>query len=280
MPSNDRPGDVGSRTMRNELTAPRRPARTGTRSATWSERFLASVLMARISSWTAGGSSASCAFELGVAHDLGIGLEHLGDLLLLAGGITVLDSVMSVKPSAERREHDAAGHREAERQAERAGGGVHARRLADPFLGDRGEREVVELGHEEAEPEPAMSSGTTRYQPESTRGTSGMIAAIPTVASTKPASTMCARAAVAALRRRAGPRRTCDSDSGASERPASIALYSSVICRNSGRTIIAPPSVICWSICWEMPMRKFGCAEQVGVEQRRLAVRACVRTSQ
>ena len=35
------------------------------------------------------------------------------------------------------------------------------------------------------------------------------------------------------------------SDSGASDRPACIALYSRVICKNRGRTIIAPPSVIC-----------------------------------
>ena len=48
------------------------------------------------------------------------------------------------------------------------------------------------------------------------------------------------------------------SDSGASDSPASIALYSSVICRKSGSAIIAPPSVICCIICWEIPSRKCG----------------------
>ncbi len=48
------------------------------------------------------------------------------------------------------------------------------------------------------------------------------------------------------------------SESGASERPACIALYSSVICRKIGSAIIAPPKVICCSICWEMPIVKCG----------------------
>ena len=48
------------------------------------------------------------------------------------------------------------------------------------------------------------------------------------------------------------------SDSGARESPASIALYSSVICKKIGSTIIAPPSVICCSICWEIPILKCG----------------------
>ena len=43
------------------------------------------------------------------------------------------------------------------------------------------------------------------------------------------------------------------SDSGASESPASKALYSSTICRKIGSTIIVPPSAICWSICPEIP---------------------------
>ena len=43
-----------------------------------------------------------------------------------------------------------------------------------------------------------------------------------------------------------------------------MALYSSVIWRKSGRAIIAPPRVICWSICWETPMRKFRCANSSG----------------
>ena len=65
------------------------------------------------------------------------------------------------------------------------------------------------------------------------------------------------------------------SDSGASERPASIALYSSTICRKIGSAIIVPPSAIC---CEHLPgdpePEQLG-PEQVGVEQRRLAARAC-----
>ena len=53
------------------------------------------------------------------------------------------------------------------------------------------------------------------------------------------------------------------SDRGASDRPASRALYSSVIWRNSGSAIMAPPSVICCSICPEMPAVKLRVPEQV-----------------
>ena len=45
---------------------------------------------------------------------------------------------------------------------------------------------------------------------------------------------------------------------GASERPACSALYSSAICRKIGSAIMAPPSVICWSICWVTPTLNFG----------------------
>ena len=50
-------------------------------------------------------------------------------------------------------------------------GGVHAGGLADPLLGDRRERVVVQLGDQEAQPAPAITSGTRRYQPVSARGT-------------------------------------------------------------------------------------------------------------
>src|SRR4051794_8697664 len=51
----------------------------------------------------------------------------------------------------EHREHDAAGHGEAEGESERPGRGVHAGGLADPLLLDGGQRVVVELGDEQAE---------------------------------------------------------------------------------------------------------------------------------
>ncbi len=47
------------------------------------------------------------------------------------------------------------------------------------------------------------------------------------------------------------------SDSGASVRPAPIALYSSTICRKIGRAIISPPSAICCIVWPVMPRRKY-----------------------
>ena len=69
--------------MRSELARPRSAATAGTSSATCSERFRASVLMARTASWTSGGSLGDLLLELGVAHDLGVVFEHGRDLLLL-----------------------------------------------------------------------------------------------------------------------------------------------------------------------------------------------------
>ncbi len=60
------------------------------------------------------------------------------------------------------------------------------------------------------------------------------------------------------------------SDKGASESPASIALYSSVICKKIGSTIMAPPRVICCNICWEIPILKCGKRNRSGSSKRRL----------
>ena len=54
------------------------------------------------------------------------------------------------------------------------------------------------------------------------------------------------------------------SDSGASERPAAIASYSSTICRKIGSVIMAAPSVICWSVCWDTPTRNSGSRNRSG----------------
>ncbi len=43
------------------------------------------------------------------------------------------------------------------------------------------------------------------------------------------------------------------SESGASDRPACMALYSSTICKKIGSAIIVPPRAICWSICPVIP---------------------------
>ena len=62
------------------------------------------------------------------------------------------------------------------------------------------------------------------------------------------------------------------SDSGASERPASSASYSSTICRKIGSAIIRPPRAICCSVCDEIPRRKYFDANRPGVDQRQLVL--------
>ena len=52
------------------------------------------------------------------------------------------------------------------------------------------QRVVVELGHQQAQPDPAMTNGTTSAQPESARGTIGSSTSIPTVSSANPSRTM------------------------------------------------------------------------------------------
>ena len=59
----------------------------------------------------------------------------------------------------ERCQQDAARHRQTERQPERTRRRVHSGSLADALFVDRGERVVVELRDEEAEPRPAMING-------------------------------------------------------------------------------------------------------------------------
>ena len=122
--------------MRKPLISPMRLASTGTSSATWRERFRASVLMRRISAWTSGGSPTRSCFELRVAHHLGVVLERGRDLFLLGRGDhgAVVDHVREAQ--REDREHEAAGHRESERQPERSRRGVHARGFADPLFLD------------------------------------------------------------------------------------------------------------------------------------------------
>ena len=85
-----------------------------------------------------------------------------------------------------------------------------------------------------------------------------MISSIPAVVSANPTSTMVLERRFPSFRPASMATANMLSDSGARERPACIALYSSVICKKIGSTIIAPPRVICWSICWEIPILKCG----------------------
>ena len=81
---------------------------------------------------------------------------------------------------------------------------------------------------------------------------------MPSVLSAKPTRTMLLGRRFPAFRPASSATANMLSDSGARESPACIALYSSVICRKIGSAIIAPPRVICCSICWEIPIRKCG----------------------
>jgi hypothetical protein len=90
------------------------------------------------------------------------------------------------------------------------------------------------------------------------------MAVIPMVLRAKPTRTILAGRRLPAFRPASNAIPNMESDSGARERPACMALYSKVICRKRGRAIMAPPRVICCSICCEMPMRKFKCLNRSG----------------
>ena len=109
-----------------------------------------------------------------------------------------------------------------------------------------------------------------RSQPESARGTIGIRIATPMVSRAKPMWMSLLGRRFPALF--PGEQRDANmvSESGASESPASSALYSSTICRKSGSAIISPPSAICCSDCAEMPMAEELELEEVRVDQRGL----------
>ena len=90
-----------------------------------------------------------------------------------------------------------------------------------------------------------MRSGTRSDQPDSARGMTGMIVPIPTEVSAKPTRTMLAGRRFPDFLPASSATPNMLSDRGASDSPAFIASYSSVICKNSGSAIIAPPRVIC-----------------------------------
>jgi hypothetical protein len=80
-------------------------------------------------------------------------------------------------------------------------------------------------------PDPAISNGTTRYQPEVARGTIGSTTTIPIVNSANPARMRLAGRRFPALFPASRATANMLRDSGAMDRPAPIALYSSTICR-------------------------------------------------
>ena len=109
------------------------------------------------------------AFQLGVqrrvAHQLGVVVQGRRDLLLVLG-LEHRAGVRQVRErQGERAEHHRAGERQPEREAERAAGRVDPGRLADPLLGDRGEGDVVELRHQQPEPDPGDHERDREPQP-------------------------------------------------------------------------------------------------------------------
>ena len=120
-----------------------------------------------------------------------------------------------------------------------------------------------------------MTSGIASHQPESARGTIGSSTRMPSESSAKPARMMLAGRRSPARLPASIATKNMLSDSGASDRPACSALYSSTIWRKIGSEIIAPPSAICWSVCPEMPSRKMHRREQVRIDERQLRRRAC-----
>ena len=107
-------------------------------------------------------------------------------------------------------------------------------------------------------PDPVISNGTTSAQPVSVRGTIGMISVRPIALRAKPTRTIVLGRRFPALRPASSATPNMLSESGARVSPVFIALYSSVICRNSGSTIMAPPSVMFCRVCPEIPSVKCG----------------------
>ena len=122
----------------------------------------ASVLIRMISACTSAGWPASCSVRAVLRHHLRVVLESGRDLLLLCR--VEHGAVLRHLREGEGQggEHDRAGERQPEREPERAGCRVDAGGLADPVLGDRREGVVVQLGDQQPQPDPAITSGTSQ----------------------------------------------------------------------------------------------------------------------
>ena len=85
-----------------------------------------------------------------------------------------------------------------------------------------------------------------------------MIRAMPSVARANPVRTMVLGRRLPAFRPASKATPNMLRERGASDSPASSALYSNVICRKIGSAIMAPPNVICCNSCPETPTVKCG----------------------
>ena len=264
--------------MRKELPRPARPASSGTRSATCRASGRASVLMSDDlvldrprAARRAAPRGACCSSPRRPPR------ARRRPASAPSGGRTVLSSAWSVNANARAASMIAAGERQPEREAERTRGRVHAGGLADPLLRDRRQRVVVQLRDEQAEPGAGDEQRERRGPARRPRaGTTGMSTTMPIVDQREadPDDRCSGRRWPARFPAR---RATANmlSDSGASDRPASIASYSRTICRKIGRAIIsAAEGDLLEHLPGDAePERRR--PEQVGVEQRRLALHAC-----
>ena len=159
---------------------------------------------------------------------------------------TSLDSASEVNAIDERREHDRAGEGEAEREAERARGGVDAGGLADPLVGDRRERVVVELRDEQAEPAAGDDERDREVPARRGRGRRRRRSGRAPRRARNPIRIRPTGRPRPAARPR-WRRRTCSATAGRSRGRRAARCSSSTICRYIGSTIIVPPSAICCS---------------------------------
>ena len=90
-----------------------------------------------------------------------------------------------------------------------------------------------------------MIKGIAKYQPESARGTTRIKRAVPMVSNPNPALIMELGRRFPAFLPASSAMMNMLNESGASDRPDSIALYSSTIWRKIGSAIIMPPREIC-----------------------------------
>ena len=138
-------------------------------------------------------------------------------------------------------------------EPERAAGRVHAGRLADALLLDRGERVVVELGDEEPEP----GTGDQKWSDKRPAGV-GVRDDRDQNADADADSTNPMRMILLGLRLPAflpGEQRNAEhAERERRDREAGLQrVVSSTICRKSGSEIISPPSAICCSVWDEIP---------------------------
>ena len=217
--------------MRNETAGPRLANRDQQGDLKRDRSDLG--LIRRISSWISLRLAVELLVESGVGHHLGVVLQRRGNILLLRRGENGARFRKGRKTEGERDQHDRAGERQPERQPEGASRRVHSGGLADSLLVDRRERVVVELGDEQSEADPGDRERHREVPAGIGPGDDGDQQDQPISRSANPALMMLLAAALALRPAMVAVPNTL-SESGASDRPASSALYSRTIAGRSG----------------------------------------------